>query len=128
MPTQPRAKQAGADHGLRGGLLPHPLPEYLKEEAQHEGQGPEAEARAYLVGVHALVWKQAPRLLHLLQLRGRGPEGESQAPAAGTCTPGTLGGGGEEGLGRGPGTLGSIAAGPTGDPAWVGGLGLPSAP
>lgn len=45
-----------------------PLGLYLKEEAQHQGQRPKAEAGAYLLGVDTLVGVQALLLLHLLQL------------------------------------------------------------
>ena len=79
-PGQPPPKRAGVAGALVGGLFPPPPPGYLEEKAQHEGQRPEAEAGAYLLCVHALVWIQAPLVLHLLQLRGRGqcpePAGE----------------------------------------------------
>ena len=104
-PIQPQAKQAGADQGLCGGLLPRPFPGYLEEEAQHEGQGPEAEAGAYLLGVHALVGKQAPCLFHLLQLWGRGPEGGSEALATARAPRAPSGEGGT-GLGEGPRCIG----------------------
>lgn len=53
---------------------PHPCTPrtgYLEEEAQHQGQGPEAEAGAYLLGVDTLVGVQTFFLLHLLQLQGQ---------------------------------------------------------
>lgn len=52
-------------------LPPPPPPGYLEEEAEHQGQGPEAEAGAYLLGVDALVGVQTLFLLHLPQLRGQ---------------------------------------------------------
>lgn len=49
---------------------PPPPPGYLKEETQHQSQGPEAQAGAYLLGVDTLVGVQTLLLLHLLQLWG----------------------------------------------------------
>lgn len=52
---------------------------YLEEEAQHEGQCPEAEAGTDLLGVDAPVGVQALLLLHLLQLQAQRRQPSFQA-------------------------------------------------
>lgn len=120
------------------GELPKPPEEprspYLKEEAQHEGQRPEAEAGAYLLGVDTLVGVQTLLLLHLLQLRGERPGRGHTAGRlfmagwrAGPRNPRVswLPSGRRMGLREVPCMPGPAAAGSKGAPSWMAWLGTP---